>query len=230
MRTLRLSFLALPILAVPSFGQQHTVGGTVVSPRTVVIGQPSVVTVAVSIPDPTVITGSVNLLRLDSIGNATIVGTFHDDGKDGDVAAGDGVFTYQATLSESAVGQIHFQVSAAFRGLLQRIRADVLPVFVQVPNAPGIALSGLSAELASGNITGALLRFLDSAKATAVLTGSSAATQQQLASAFSSAQLVTSSADLRVYSAPWIGPSGQVLSLEFSLGPDKNGNWVVVAW
>ncbi len=208
----------------------RTLGATFVSPRTLAVGQASLITVSVSIPDPTVIAGSVDLLRLDSAGNTTVVGILHDDGNNGDILAGDGIFTYQATLNESAVGQIHFQVSATFQGSLLPVLADVLPVFVQPSNAPSAAVSDLSAELASGNINAALLRFLESDKANAVLKNLSTAGQQRLANAFAGAQLMSSVPDLRVYHAPLTAPNGHILSLEFTLGPNNNGDWVVIAW
>ncbi|PYU26882.1 MAG: hypothetical protein DMG30_01035 [Acidobacteria bacterium] len=210
--------------------QQHTVGGTSVSPRTAIVGQPSIATVSVSIPDPAVIAGGANLLRLDSSGNATIVGVLHDDGKNGDAVAGDGVFTYQVTLNESSIGQINFQVSAAFRGSLRRVRADVEPVFVQAPNASTVAIAGLAAELASGNISAALLRFLDSDRASAALSNLTTAGQQRLANAFAAAQLVSSNGDQRVYQLPWIAPNGTILGLEVALQPNSDGNWVIVSW
>jgi hypothetical protein len=217
-------------LSTPMLGQQHTIGGTGVSPRIAVVGQPSIVTVSASISDPAVIVGGVNLLRLDSLGNATVLGTLHDDGQNGDAVAGDGVFTYQAPLNESAVGQIHFQVSAAFRGSILRVRADVPPVFVQVTNASTVAVTGLASELASGNISSALGSFLDSDKASAILNNLNAAGQQRLANAFAAAQLVSSSGDLRVYHLPWTAPNGNVLTLEVALEPNSNGDWVIVSW
>ena len=183
-----------------------------------------------SIPDPAVIAGGANLLRLDSSGNATIVGVLHDDGKNGDAVAGDGVFTYQVTLNESSIGQINFQVSAAFRGSLRRVRADVEPVFVQAPNASTVAIAGLAAELASGNISAALLRFLDSDRASAALSNLTTAGQQRLANAFAAAQLVSSNGDQRVYQLPWIAPNGTILGLEVALQPNSDGNWVIVSW
>jgi len=214
----------------PIFGQEHAIGGTLASPTTAVVEQTSVVTVSASITDPAVIAGSINLLRLDSAGNPTVVGILHDDGTAGDAVAGDGVFTYQATLNESAVGQIHFQVSAAFKESLLRVRADVPSVFVQVANASTVALSGLAAELASGNISAALVRFLDSDKATAILNNLNVAGRQQLANAFAAAQLVSSSGDLRVYHVPWTAPNGILLTLEVALEPNSNGEWVIVSW
>jgi hypothetical protein len=205
-------------------------GGAAVSPKIAFVAQPSIVTVSASITDPTVIAGSVNLLRIDSFGNATVLGTMHDDGQNGDLVAGDGVFAYQATLNESVVGQITFQVSAAFRGSLLRVRADVPPVFVQTTNASTVAVTALAAKLASGNISSALGSFLDSDKASALLNNLNATGQQRLANAFAAAQLVSSGADLRVYHLPWTAPNGNVLTLEVALGPDSNGNWVIVSW
>ena len=216
--------------ACPMHSQQHTIGGTLASPIVAVVGQASVVTISASIPDPAVIAGSVNLLRVDSSGNATVVGVLHDDGDKGDLIAGDGVFTYQATLNELAGGPISFQISAAFRGSLLRVRAAVSPVFVQIANAPTVALANLAGQIASGNITAALASFLDSDKANLILKTLGASSQQKLANAFAAAQLVRSSGGLRVYHLLWPGPSGNALTLEVALEPNNSGDWIIVAW
>ena len=228
--TLRTSLMILAVLGgLPAFGQ-HTLGGTYVSPRLAVVGQPTQIRFQVSIPDSALIPGSVNLLRLTSYGSPTIIGTFHDDGLNGDSFAGDGVFTWQGTLTESTVGQVGFQVSAAFRGVLQRVRSDFMPLTVQAPDAPAAALGALAATLAAGNIATALSYFEDSDGANSILNHLDQTGLLRLSAAFAAAHLVAAPGDLRLYASPWTAANGHSLNLEFTLGLDVRGHWVIVTW
>jgi hypothetical protein len=218
-----LLFASFPISAAP------TLGAIFVAPTIVSINMPTSVTVSVSIPDTSLISGSVNLVRLNS-GAPTILGQLHDDGLNGDALAGDRVYTIQVSLNEPAIGRVQLQVSAAFRGTLLRAVTNLPPIFVQLPNAPDVAIATLSSQLSTGNITAAIQNFSDTAKASGVLTNLSAPSLAQLAAAFNAAHLVRSSGDLRIYSAPWTPPGGQPLTLEFSLSPDSTGKWVIVSW
>ena len=216
--------VALQLHAAPS------IGASSVTPTTAVIGSPTQVTVHASIIDPSLIAGGVNLLQLNPNGTTTILGTLHDDGLNGDAFAGDLVFTLVVTLNAPTASQIQLQVSAAFKGELQRAKSPVMSVYFQSANAPQQSITALDQNLATGNISSALASFLDSDKASAILNNLNAAGQQQLASAFAAAQLVSSSGDLRVYQVPWTAPNGNILALEVALEPNSNGNWLVVSW
>jgi hypothetical protein len=76
-----------------------------------------------------------------------VLGQLHDDGKNGDTIAGDGVYTIQITVNEPLAGQIQFQVSAAFKGKLKRLTSPILTV-------PGTSDAGLPPDPgASGTLT-----------------------------------------------------------------------------
>ncbi|MBV9085142.1 MAG: hypothetical protein JOZ62_20900, partial [Acidobacteriaceae bacterium] len=110
-----------------------TVGPINVTPSSITAGVSTSVTVTVQITDPTVLPGGVNLLREDASGNTLgIVGLMHDDGLNGDAAAGDGIYTLVAPFAPSEPGQIFLQVSAAFNGIVERIKS---PVFVIAVNS-----------------------------------------------------------------------------------------------
>src|SRR6266581_297211 len=207
-----------------------SIGGVRATPTTAVIGIPTQVSVQASITDPSLIPNSVNLLQLNTDGTSTMLGSLHDDGLNGDAFAGDLVFTLVVTLNEPSASQIQLQVSAAFKGALQTVKSPIMNVFFQAANASTVAIVGLAAELASGNISAALLRFLDSDRASAVLSNLTTAGQQRLASAFAAAQLVSSNGDQRIYQLPWIAPNGTILGLEVALQPNSDGNWVIVSW
>jgi hypothetical protein len=91
------------------------------------------------ITDPSLIPGSVNLVRLDGNENVVgIVGVMHDDGKDGDAVAGDHVYSLQLVLNEPRQTAFEFEVSAAFKGLLHRVVSP--PLRFAAGNKAGSAL------------------------------------------------------------------------------------------
>lgn len=119
-----------------------TIGTPTAIPTMLIVNTATTVTVAVSIT-PTPITASVNLLRLGATGaQSTILGVMHDDGKNGDVVAGDGVYTLQLPFNEPSAGEIELAVSAAFQGHLQRLisPAVLIPCWniAQAPPGSGI--------------------------------------------------------------------------------------------
>jgi len=106
------------------------------------------VTFTATISDATVIAGSVNLLRIDSAGRATIVGTMHDDGVNGDSAAGDQVYSFLLNVFEQNSGTVNYRVSAAFPGSLLREQSGLIPLTISgVSTSISISTPGDSAYL-----------------------------------------------------------------------------------
>jgi len=106
------------------------VGTPTSTPTMIVVKTPTTVTVTVAIT-PLPILNGVNLLRVGATGTqSTILGVMHDDGKNGDAVAGDGIYTLQVPFNEQSAGQIQLQVSAAFQGRLQRVLSSVLSLGV----------------------------------------------------------------------------------------------------
>jgi hypothetical protein len=117
---------AVALRAAPSLGVVQA------TPTIVARNTQTMVTVTASITDPSLIPGSVNLLRLDASGSAVAtLGTLRDDGTSGDLIAGDKIYTGQAILNEATSGQIRLQISAAFRGMLARVKSSPVPITVQ---------------------------------------------------------------------------------------------------
>ena len=108
-----------------------TIGTPVANPAVIGVNTPTTVTVIAVITDPSVIPGSVTLLRLNSTGASTTLGQLHDDGRNGDDVAGDKTFTIQLSLNEAAMGQIRMQVSAMFRGVTKRMLSSIVTVEVE---------------------------------------------------------------------------------------------------
>jgi hypothetical protein len=107
------------------------VGTPIAIPSVITANTPTVVTVTAQITDSTLIPGSVNLLRLGATGTQpTILGVMHDDGLNGDVKAGDQIYTLQVVFTEPTTGHIQTQVSAAFKGILRRVQSTNLLIYV----------------------------------------------------------------------------------------------------
>ena len=70
----------------------------------------------------------------------------HDDGLNGDAVAGDGVYTLLFTASAASIGPMQLQVSAAFRGLLLRLKSSAGTVQIVAPSltqvSPNSAVQG----------------------------------------------------------------------------------------
>ena len=122
--------------AAPSIGTPN------VTPATLTVNQSIRVTASCQIitspGDPELIPGGVNLVRLTAAGIAAkTIGEMHDDGLDGDPTAGDGIYTVQFTDKEPTPGQFELQCTAAFKGLLQRVRSAATVVTVNSGSGNG---------------------------------------------------------------------------------------------
>jgi len=115
-------------LATPAATPTPTVGTPTLTPSMILVNSPTTVTITVAIT-PTPIANGVNLLRLGATGTQpTVLGVMHDDGKNGDTVAGDGVYTIQAVLREPNAGSVSLQMSVAFAGLLKRVTSITVPL------------------------------------------------------------------------------------------------------
>lgn len=120
-----------------------TIGPTAATPAYIVVNTPTPVVITAQIADPSLIAGSVNLLKVDSTGKTlTTVGVMRDDGLSGDAKSADKTFSYRLTVNEPSVGQVYHRVSAAFKGVLKRSLSNVVAVTVDpflLPPDPGDA-------------------------------------------------------------------------------------------
>ena len=105
-----------------------TVGTPNATPSLITVNTSTTVTVTVQI-NPVPLPGGVNLLRLGTTGTQpTILGVMHDDGKNGDAVANDGMYTLQVVLNSSTPTPLQLEVSAAFSGSLKRVMSGVVNV------------------------------------------------------------------------------------------------------
>ena len=219
-----LGFLALQLHAVPAIGR------TKASPMTAIIGTPTQVTVTASISDPSLIPGSINLLQVDPNGTTRVLGILHDDGLNGDATAGDLDFALVVTLTSPSAAQIQLQVSAAFRGMLQRVKSTQMSVAFQSADAPQKAAIALAQSLETGNRMAALSLVVPSPKNSLVINSFDQQQLNELASMLRSGVLVTSRTDLRIFRAPFVTPNGANTSVEFTMIPGENGQWLIFSW
>ena len=114
--------------------------GPDVSHPVIYVGVPAEVQFTVWINDEeNLIPASVNLLRYDAKGVRRVVDRLYDDGTHGDWKPNDGEFENRITLTETQPGTIKFQVSAAWKGEVQRRMSDIVTIEVKpVPNLESI--------------------------------------------------------------------------------------------
>lgn len=122
----RLVWFALIVVAIVAAcgvwlkAQQRTVTGQFDSvgadPAYIVVSTSTPVLFTAKITDRQVKKRSVVLLKLDSAGKPSdILGRLRDDGKNGDVTAGDSIYSIRTPLNEPTVGTVNFQVAARFK-------------------------------------------------------------------------------------------------------------------
>jgi hypothetical protein len=110
-----------------------------IRPAAIVAGASISITVGslITSSGPRVISSGVNLLQVDENGNnPTILGALNDNGLDGDLIAGDGIYGGTFLVSSSQPGRIYLRVSAPFEGRLQRMLSPVASVVVVAQGVP----------------------------------------------------------------------------------------------
>lgn len=118
----------------------------VVFPANIPLSTPTTITVALKITDPTYISGSA-ILNLLSDDNKVVkkLATFADDGKNGDLVAGDQTYTAQFTLTASIFQQYRIVGSVAYKGIIQRIQTSsstILAASDVTANTSGVVVDG----------------------------------------------------------------------------------------
>lgn len=122
-------FLFFPLVG---FGAPY-VANLEATPNGFFINNPTTVTftVQVDISDSNLIASSASLIRYNQ--QNQVVGTpskLFDDGSNGDMVAGDGIFSRQLTINENAPTAILFKASFAYKGLLRRVFSDFAQINV----------------------------------------------------------------------------------------------------
>jgi hypothetical protein len=110
----------------------HTIGQVTLSPNLVTAGASKPITLTATITDPDLIPSSVDAVySRPGVTGTTILGTLHDDGLNGDIVAGDDIYTIVFTLpAYLAPGELDFQITAAFRGVLARTKTSLIPLYI----------------------------------------------------------------------------------------------------
>lgn len=114
------AFLAIGAGGVWLNAQPRVAAGTfdsvLASPVYIVVSSSTPVLFTAQITDRQLKKRSVVLLRLDSAGKPSdILGRLRDDGRNGDVSAGDNIYSLRTNLNEPTVGTVNFQIAARFK-------------------------------------------------------------------------------------------------------------------
>lgn len=105
--------LALTVTDTPA----PTIGAVGLAPGATPAGVGVQATVTAQIDNGAAQPASVSLQKLDANGALlAILGDLHDDGLEGDTAAGDKTYTLRTTVLENAAGTVHYRVAATFPG------------------------------------------------------------------------------------------------------------------
>ncbi|TWI69730.1 carboxypeptidase family protein [Pseudoduganella lurida] len=150
-----------------------SLGAPSLSPASITAGTPATVKFTVTITDPNYVAGSANVQRLKADGTVQgVAGLLHDDGRAGDATAGDGLYTLDLPLNETAAGTLRFQVSAAYRNEPRRTVAGPLAVTVDAasaaPRLDGAAFS-IGSTAAGTAVTGLVTVAVEAAAPPATL-------------------------------------------------------------
>jgi hypothetical protein len=122
--------IALLLLILPTVKADHVITQPKVFPSVIAINTPTTLTVRVIVaPDPDVIAGSVNLIRLNKYGRPmSVLARLYDDGSHGDQVAGDSIYTGQASLTATVIGPVLLAVTAAYSSSPVRATSVVFSV------------------------------------------------------------------------------------------------------
>jgi len=109
-----------------------TIGPVSITPQIIGANIPTILKVTVQIKDPSLVPQTVQLRRMEPGGVGGVLARLNDDGKDGDLVAGDQVYTgtYSASLP---LGSTKFAVSAVFRAFGPVVSDPISVISLQVP-------------------------------------------------------------------------------------------------
>lgn len=108
-----------------------------VEPRSLEVDTTTPVRVTATVVGGDLIPGSVHLEQVSPDGRARSLGALNDRGLNGDLTAGDGVFSIVRNLRERDPGKVHLRVAASFRGF-GRVRSPAVALSAGTLFAPGV--------------------------------------------------------------------------------------------
>ncbi len=196
------------------------------TPNVITVSTSTQVLFTVSIPEPTLDLASVNLLRINADGTSTVVAPMVDNGQNGDQKPGDKMFTARLTLNEPQAGDLRFQVSAAFRGILRRALSPLTSL--RVLNGPEQTLLTIANLLDSGNLDATLTYFSPSQINKEVLSTLTPTQRSRLAAGLRGARLLTNTGKIRTFEVS--GVVDGVPPREMSMSQTSSGEWVIISW
>ena len=229
---MRCSLFALTLFMVhPNIAQATPViGATTPSVNAFAIGSAKQIDVTSVISDPSVISGSVVLQKINSDGTFADVGLLHDDGLNGDVSFGDRVYTLRFTVSSQVPTELRYRVSAAFKGTLKRIVSEPFSINAQGTGTAEQMLSQLANEMANGDFNAAAKHFSSNPKSCEKLDRFTPDMIVAVSNAFRTATLLRTQGPTRIYSVRIARPDGASVNSEIGLTQIASGEWFVMYW
>jgi hypothetical protein len=132
----RIAFATI-VLAALTGAATAAPGLPTADPAALNAGTSATVRVTNLITDDNVLPAGVNVVRVDAAGrNLSTLGQMRDDGTNGDLVAGDRVFSGNVAITGASAGPIRVRVSAAIRGVLLRANSPILNIDVLPPGIP----------------------------------------------------------------------------------------------
>jgi len=205
-----------------------TVSPPQANPAAIVRGNPTSVLFTTVIGGGAPLAGGVNLLRV-VVNQTVVVAQMHDDGRDGDLAADDSVFSVWLMLNEPSDATLLFRVSAAFRGQLLRVLSPAGQLSVNSPTAESMRI-GLAAALDSEDSATAYLSFGERLNRLRFLDTLPSASRGALALGLRTCLIVTKTDRYELCLATFTGTDDEPHSYQFVSVQDLLGVWRIIVW
>jgi hypothetical protein len=123
-----------------------------IDPLWIRLNTPTLVTISVKIDDLTLVPNSVCLLRFDGANGIRFLDNLRDDGLNGDVLAGDRIYTLQRIFSEQTIGEVPLLITVKFNGQANRVVSDLIPLYaISDPQDAIAATDSFLQEVFDGN-------------------------------------------------------------------------------
>ncbi|WP_143084543.1 choice-of-anchor X domain-containing protein [Massilia yuzhufengensis] len=130
-----------PLALTVSSAQTPVIGAVQLAPAATPAGVGLLATVTAQIDNGATVASSVALQKLDANGAVlATLGQLHDDGAEGDSAAGDKTYTLRTTVLENQAGTVHYRVAATFPGTSSPVYSAPLSIAI-TGTATGITIT-----------------------------------------------------------------------------------------
>jgi hypothetical protein len=211
-----------PFVLVGQSFAAHTVTMETLNPFEMTAGTPVLVTASVRVGvEPTLIRNSIRLLKVTEAGSSSVLCSMFDEGTNGDVVAGDNLFTCRFTINETQPIRLFLRASVAYLGEIQRTLSPPVPFSVLATTSAADSRAILAQALLAGNLTIANRYAADGLAP--VLAALNANDRAALAAALANCSVIEQNSNFQIC----IDPGGM---FRFTMAPDDLNIWRVLVW